>query len=120
MMREHRSGAEPATGSSSSSAAHLDPGKRTLTDVASNDLVATEASSHHHEIKKLKDETHNAYIGLHDFAKRGILDHKLDAVEDMQAYLTQTDDKKEKESIASFLLEAALAIAIPAGATELV
>ncbi|HEX3757230.1 MAG TPA: hypothetical protein VHW23_00930 [Kofleriaceae bacterium] len=87
--------------------------------MASRDPMATAASSHHHDIEKLKHETHDAYVGVGAYAQKGILDHKLDAVDDMQAYLIQVDSKKEKESIAGFLLEAALAVAIPAGAVEL-
>lgn len=118
MMREHRPGSGPATGSSSHNE-HADPGKRTLTEMASQDAVASEASSHAHEINHLKHETHNAYVGAGKFFQKGILDHKLDAIIDMQSYLIQRDDKKEKESITSFLLEAALAVAVPVGAAEL-
>src|ERR1700759_4467632 len=116
MMREHRPGAEPAIGSVASSTDSMVPGKRALTDQVSRDALAS-TSSNHAEIKQLQDETHDAYVGARGFFQKGILDSKLDAVGDMQVYLSEKDDKKE--SIAGFLLEAALAVTVPAGALEL-
>src|SRR5262245_60885945 len=77
------------------------PGKRSLTEAGPDDVTASAAS-----LKSLKDETRDAYVGDGKFANRGILDHKIDGVNDMRQYLTAKDDP----SVGAKALQAAITI----------
>jgi hypothetical protein len=88
------------------------PGKRTLTAQASSANASASAASAASRIKKMKATVRAAYVGTGQFEQRGILDHKLDAVQEMTGLLSRED-----ESLGSQVLIAALTIgAATAGA----
>jgi hypothetical protein len=86
------------------------PGKRTLTAAGSATASAASVAS---KIKKMKASVRAAYVGTGKFEERGILHHKLDAVQEMTGLLSRKD-----ESLGSQVLVTALKIGV-AAATEL-
>jgi len=71
------------------------PGKRTLTaggsSEGSSQGAEASAASDKSRIKKMKQTVRDAYVGSGDFDQKGILDHKLDAVQEMTGLLSHSD-----------------------------
>jgi hypothetical protein len=85
------------------------PGKRTLTAQASSAGASASAASTASKIKKMKASVRAAYVGTGKFEQRGILDHKLDAVQEMTGLLS-----RKNESLGSQVLVTALKIGVAA------
>src|SRR5262245_10332856 len=83
-----------------------EPGKRSLTAEASSNGPEANAASDKSRIKKMKQTVRDAYVGSgKKFDQKGILDHKLDAVQEMTGLLSHSD-----QSLGTAVLVTALKI----------
>jgi len=117
MTREHHHHAEPGKGAHATAASHdagPGPGKRTLAEDANGDATAS-AARHESELHRLRKEAHAAYLGGEGFEKRGVLDHQLDAINDMKDYL----NKDDPPSFGAKVLQAAIQVSVAAAAGAL-